>query len=474
MFAFFDRTFGITNVPSYISLVAIAISLFIFHKMDWLLGNQLKTRWLLIVLIISILGSALRIAWITIVDTQPASDFNLYHQYAVKASQGIYRDFDNTCIVFPQRLCFPFILSGFYRLFGANVLTAKILNVVLSFICCWLIYFITESIFDRKAGISAALFFAVFPSQIMFTSVVASEHLFIFFLLLSVFCFVKTFQSIKYRQALYYLMSGVFLAIAQFIRPVAILLVPAYVIAALLRPRDKTEHHRVSTVVKWVLLGAAYLITFSLLSNLYSSTTGINLKNASMGYNILVGLNFRNNGVFNNDDAQILGEFHHDNKTIHQVALERAFKRITDRPMNFLRLIEKKYRSFWGEDLFGATWSLQTLQSTNDLSKYLQVNKRYAVFVSQILYMLLLLGCIWGAIALLKRKSALALIPVIFFLGHVGAYTFLEVQTRYHMPATILLIPLFGYGKQQFNMFLQTRKMKKKCPATSPDEAAEQ
>ncbi len=46
---------------------------------------------------------------------------------------------------------------------------------------------------------------------------------------------------------------------------------------------------------------------------------------------------------------------------------------------------------------------------------------------------------------------------VLIFLAHVGAYTFFEVQARYHYPAVVFMLIIAAYGAEQSSNFIDVK-----------------
>lgn len=445
----FLRTPSIINYPSFTillgSLLILLFILTIFHLVKNICGKNNIIFFVL--LAISVIVP--RFIWILLVDTEPASDFGLYYEYAVNASKGIFNIYDKTCIVFPHRLGFPLILSMLFRISGSSLITAKSLNILLSLAAALLLYRAGKEFFGERAGQTAAFLFAFYPSQIMYNSVIASEHMFIVFFLIAILTFILAQKYTKfYNRIILYLSCAFSISVAQFIRPLAVMLIPVFLFYILFEELSKNSIFKalIRGFKDISIISVLYLVFFGTFCIASYQLTGINMFKSSSGYSILVGTNYKYNGIYNNDDANILGEFNWNFDTVHKEAEKRTVNRIKSNPIDFLRLIEKKYTIFWGDDTYGSSFSLTDINRETGPVRFLRMHKKLPISLSQSYYIIIILFSFIGSVFLLKEKNWLSVIILLVFLMHVIAYTFLEIQPRYHYPAAALLIIISSFG----------------------------
>ena len=133
-------------------------------------------------LLVLVLAVGLRVWWISYVDVDPQDgrlDDTLFYDRAADAlaeGRGYVHLHGYPTAQWPPG--YPFILAGIYKAFGYNVLGAKILNVVAGAATCLLIYALGARVLNRKAGLLGALIFALFPSAVQFTALIATESIF--------------------------------------------------------------------------------------------------------------------------------------------------------------------------------------------------------------------------------------------------------------------------------------------------------
>jgi len=224
--AAFVKSPSYLQLPSFLVLGYLGLSALIMVSVcNFISKINIKPALFLGLLIIATLS--LRVFWILSVNTLPCSDFVLYNNYAINASKGVFTEYDPSYPVFPFKFGYPLLLSILYKIFGTNIMIIKIFNILISICTSLQIYCISKKIFDEKAARISSLLYAIWPAQIMFTSVAASEHIYLLLLLLSFQLFLQVLGEITNKKRyVYSIGTGIAIALTQFIRPTAIMLLP--------------------------------------------------------------------------------------------------------------------------------------------------------------------------------------------------------------------------------------------------------
>jgi len=131
------------------------------------------------------LGFAAGLLWILLVRTEPISDFEYYHRIATQiANGGQWGDTYTT-------VGYPIFLAPFYWLLGSSIWVAKALNLVLSTINNMLVLHILEKLGIRNT-LRKRIFvlFVLFPMNIYYNSILASEVLFTTLFLLGTYIYL--------------------------------------------------------------------------------------------------------------------------------------------------------------------------------------------------------------------------------------------------------------------------------------------
>jgi 4-amino-4-deoxy-L-arabinose transferase-like glycosyltransferase len=393
-----------------------------------------------------------RLFWVGFVDTTPYSDFKHMHDFGAAVSQGIFNRYVRFYELFPFKFNYGFILGALYKVFGIHVLAVKLFNVLLSAFAALLVWWIGRMTFTERTGRIAALLFAIWPAQVMYCSVVASEHVFLVFFLLGTGLFIRHHLPAKGGRALVGLAaSGLFLALAQLIRPVATLMLAVLAVYLLVFVRYHNE--KAADVLRKVKVLATvaliFVLTLSLVSWPVGKLTGVPSARSSSGVNLLIGTNSKTIGMFNEEDFSIIEEFQYDYDKVHTEATKRALDRIKSNPAGFGKLAVKKFAVLWGDEHYGYYWSTYQTGAGDAIGERLKNSPRMLAAAAQLHYFVVLLFAAAGCIFARRRLVYPVVIYLLTFGGIVAAYTFLEVQSRYHIPAIPFLLLLGAFGLEQ-------------------------
>jgi len=144
-----------------------------------LVGHLRSRPHLLWLAAIFVLALALRLAWIAYAGPDPNDgrfDDTLFYDHAAQtlaAGEGYTGFADQQTANWPPG--YPLLLAAIYKVFGHSVLAAKLLNAFAGAATCLLVYAIAAVVFNRRAGLLAALILALFPGQIYYTTLVMTE-----------------------------------------------------------------------------------------------------------------------------------------------------------------------------------------------------------------------------------------------------------------------------------------------------------
>lgn len=150
----------------------------------------------------------INILWICKINTQPFSDFQYYHELAIQiAHGGIWGDTYTS-------VGYPIFLAAFYKVFGANIFVGKIVNLVLTLLSIILFKKILDfTSMGEKNKFIIFILFAFFPSTIFYNTILGSEILFTFLMLLITYLFFK--ENFKFK----YIYIGILVGINTMVKP---------------------------------------------------------------------------------------------------------------------------------------------------------------------------------------------------------------------------------------------------------------
>jgi len=127
--------------------------------------------------------------------------------------------------IFSVRLMMNYPIAFFFVLLGVSDFSASLYILLCSIGSVILAYLIGELLFDKKIGLLAAFFMAIFPLEIAYATTIVPDVPVAFYMALSVYFFLR---GEKEGKPLWYLLSGIAIGLAWLVKGLALLILPFY------------------------------------------------------------------------------------------------------------------------------------------------------------------------------------------------------------------------------------------------------
>lgn len=193
------------------------------------------------------------------------------------------------CIAFNFSFCadtfrtpvYPAFVALFYWLFGVKVWVVLLVQVFLNVISGYLLFKISECLFTNKnIGYVALILFALDPQQIIFTTYLYTDTLFVLLFLWSMYLFIRGIQEGKGKL---FFVSGILFGLTILTRPIAIYF-PAILFAYMIVQRNFSIKLKIRNAV--LFTACAYLMLIPWMCRNYKSYDHFALSSIN-GYNLL-------------------------------------------------------------------------------------------------------------------------------------------------------------------------------------------
>lgn len=438
------------------------------HIPGWLRN----TLWLTACAVAFGLGVYLRLRTIHGIILEPESDFETYYRMANHLLNGTMlspeAEVDRRYIAqYPHTIGFPMlVLVPVFRLFGVSVQNALYANLACGMISVLLVSHIAYRTMGKAASVLGLTLMSLWPSHILYGTMVATEPSYTLLTLLALDLMVCEMQ--RGRESLYTTaplrallllpLTGIVLALAGAIRPMALLLLAAWAVVRMMiggDPEGKVRPDGIRAMLRkgWLcvlVVGLCYWGTGIIISRTIEDI--IMEKPASglsaSGYNMMVGLNAEHKGIWNQEDADFFANAYAETGSAtqaHEAAMQRAIQRIQNEPENVLNLMVYKFRDLWQTDDFGIDWNLLWTGQQGTLTEQLSAALEKVRTCSRPVYMAVLLLALLGALEAWRRQRApmpLQMLAILYFLAAALSHMLLETQVRYHysiLPILMLL-----------------------------------
>ncbi len=376
-----------------------------------------------------LLALLLRIAWASAVPVMPVSDCNAYDVFAKSLADGTGYGWEpyEPSAYWPVGM--SFIYSVFYRLFGHTYTPIVGFNILVSLTIILLTIWLVRRYVNSDAAVLAGFLLAIWPSQIEFVTVLASELPFTMLMLLSICVWIQR----RLNAVVKVLATGTLLAGACYVRPTALLFPFLLAYIMLLQERK---------ALKTILMAGA---TMAILLILLQPWAARNKR--AFGHRVLISTNSGSNLWMGNSagsaggwkslppEVEDLNEAERDN-----YLKAEAVAWIRSHPVTFLKLCVKRLIATHARESIGIVWNQEGLASR--LSEQ-------SIWVLKLLSNLfwwgvLSLGIVGVVVAIRQDFWAFIANPAILFWGYfAGVHAVIVSQDRYHFPS-IPFIVLFA------------------------------
>jgi 4-amino-4-deoxy-L-arabinose transferase-like glycosyltransferase len=372
-------------------------------------------RWLVAALLV---GLVLRALWGTVVPVEPISDSFLYREFAVSIAQGRGFSYLDGTLTAYWPVGTSAVYSVFFRFFPNPLAYIVGLNVAVGVAIVALTYDIARRAFSMRIGLIAAALVACWPLLIQFTTVLASELLFVFLILLTLSIWMRFEWSAWKRGVLW----GGVLCAAIYVRPTAL---PLLVLLPLCEAwRSRSLKRALISMVVATSTAAALLAPWVMRNqDLLGKPV---LVSSNFGTNLWMGNNPKSNGGYMD-----LPPHEFSNEAVRDRHFrDLALQFIRENPLQYVHLAIKRFVMTHDRETIGVAWNESGL--SNAIGQWCLMPLK---LLSSLYWWSVALLATGGAVLALwlrrvRLMDALVWIPMLF----VAVPVMTVGQDRYHIP----------------------------------------
>lgn len=429
---------------------------------------------------ILIASYSLRLWVVQSIPMMPESDYKTCFDIARLLSRDMLLEespsYCDYIAAFPHVLGYCAVLASVFRMFGESVYVGQVFNIVLAVGTCFICWGIVRMLAGRVAALFALVVTAFWPSMVLYHTFLAPEYLFCFLIFgclwLSVYLAVRVTPESRglIGAMLLHVLLGVALACAGAVRPMAVLLVIAICICLAcargktpIRPRNDLSIASRFIEKGWLralVVLACYVLASAFIAKCVSFTIDREIARgtATMGYNMMVGLNTESGGGWNEQDSaflyQMLGEA--ENAQQAQIACrDLALQRLRGDWRSLVNLFGQKYTTLWSNDDYGVSWNMIFLDQHQQLTAQLEQSLTCVQYWNNIWYLSIVALSALAGLYLLRERGSWSDLLILFFCGTVVLYLLVENQNRGHFHCLYVFAILAAVGLHE--MFLDSK-----------------
>jgi hypothetical protein len=366
-----------------------------------------------------VIALGLRLAWAILIPVIPVSDSVAYDALAnTLATHGVYGWNPNEPTAF-WPVGTSALYAALYTLFGHNFIPVVGLNIVLGTAIVGQTMWLTRLFCDNKTAIFAGSILAIWPSQIAYVTIIASELPFTFFVLLGFCAWYSPVLSRLAQGAA----TGLAFAAASYVRPIALLLPVVLWFTALPDLRKMREKLLVMMLAMMVIAAsiAPWTIRNTRLYNHFM------LLSSNGGVTLWMGNNPDSEGIYTSPPASMknLNEYERE-KQLSAI----AWRYIIDHPFSFVVRTTKKAILLHLNETIAVHWNVDGIKQRLGDGAVLPLK-----LMMQVYWSLVLLLALVGLVVLLRRNGLIPTLlhPIVAtWIYFTAVYSVLLVQDRYH------------------------------------------
>ena len=418
----------------FMAVLLLAVFGLLFRKSPSFSGWLEKQSPVSVCLLMSAFCLLLNGVWVFAFHPVQAPDYETFFQAASDLANSRPLSGKDYIAMFPHILGYAAFLSVFLRLFSNNLMTAALVNVLLTTLSGVLLYRLSLRQYGRKAAFLIFLLWTICPSKLLYNTMSLSEPFYTCLLLAFLLLVSKVTDICPGNRQIGLaagagLLSGFVLAMVNAARPIGIIPIIAFLLWLLFLSDWKEIRPRKKAVLLYTCL---LILTYSAAGSVWKTYASARLEQTPPsvpGYSIYVGFNPETQGSYANEDMELLqsryfGEYDRNAEAAQQSMLESAKQRITENKNSIPSLMVHKLKTLLGHDEGGAFYSRESLS-----------DHAYSLWcvVSNIWYYLVCMMAVAGCVQKGKQPEGdCMLIVPLCLIGIVLAQLMVEVAARYH------------------------------------------
>ena len=372
----------------------------------------------------------IRLIWAACVPVDPISDGVLYDAFAQSIATGHgYAFADGTMTEY-----WPVGTSAFYALlyqiFGIRPGVVPVFQALLGASIVGLTWRLAYRALGPAVAALAAWLTALWPLLIQFTTILASELLFITLVLTS----LNVWISRRLPFAIRMISWGACIALATYVRPTALPLLFIFLVVQLSLDRNWR---------RFILGGLLAVLAASLLFAPWSYRSVVLfdrfvLVAANGGVNLWMGNNPESTGGYMElPDKQFLNEVDRDQHYGHE-----AVHFIFSHPLTYAKLSVKRIITTYGRETIGVVWNEKGLSS-----RYSKISLLVLKIISSAYWWIMLVMGSVGIVLIIRRRLIGQIWPLVASFGYFAVFpVFTVAMDRYHVPIDPMLAIFAAYS----------------------------
>jgi 4-amino-4-deoxy-L-arabinose transferase-like glycosyltransferase len=371
---------------------------------------------------ILVVALVLRVTWGALVPVVPMSDSKAYEFLArTLAEYGVY----GWSAARPSAYWPPgtsAVYAALYSVFGQSFTPIVILNIILSTGVVGLTMWLGSIFLGKMTGLLAGFLMAIWPSEVFYVTILASELPFSFFVLLG----VTAWFNLRLPNSVRVVTSGLAFGAATYFRPIALLL-PIVLWLSALPKWQKLREGLPVILFAMVIIGLAITPWSVRNAKIFGHFVPMS---TSDGVNLWMGNNANSDGYYMPLPASIHGLSEYDQ---NKVLGEEAWRYILDNPGPFILRSIKKAALLHISETIAVIWNTEGIKQRFGENVLLPLK-----LITRGFWTAVLLFALGGVAILVRMRGILQTLmnpTVLIWIYFTAVYSIFVASDRYHFPS---------------------------------------
>jgi len=323
------------------------------------------------------------------------------------------------------------LLAGAYSVISDRQLAAEIVNLLLAVLTGGIVLALARGLYGARVAAVALLGYALWPAGAMMIVVSVPQTAFDLAVVAAAWAAVAAPPGWRGSAV-----TGAIVGMAQYLRPTAMILLPAYIIARLWpgAPWRRLLDGAILPATAAFLLVLVPVMVYNLdrLGSPSISTSDFG------GHSLFMGTYEPSGGRFDREANELLIELAgNDPAARSEKGMELALERIRDDPTGVAGLAVRKQDTLWGTEHYGVQYAVA--QHLRDRPEHPRAVM--PMVLSQAFYAVLMLAATVGVFQLRREPGPLIPLAVLLVWAVAAIHALLEVRDRYHSYVIPVLLP---------------------------------
>lgn len=280
----FDALIKVCGILAFIAIICLA----------YMLSSKLKSEKISIVFL-ALISFSLLCTWNLIYDAKPVSDYEVLLEGANSIINGNFPTLaaskNNYFYFYNFQIGYTFYLSILLRIFGDSLIALKIIEIITICLCNVFAFKIMRLFFTIQESFFTSFLLALNPYIFMGSGIINNQHI------SCLFCLMGLYAFLKHSKFLNFILCGILIAIAQILRPTAIIVLIGCLICGLLQG---VFHKDKKILIGICITLVSYVLFFDFVNLLFIITdlAPIGIKSSNLYFKLVLGLT--GNGITGN------------------------------------------------------------------------------------------------------------------------------------------------------------------------------